>query len=107
MWLTIFALILALSSAFGCVYLYLDSLQRPKKSELRDLLETQSASVLKQYQTSFRSLETEWDDMYQKFSRLAGRMDRQKALAPSEKPEEEIIPAPHSRAELLRRHRAK
>lgn len=107
MWLSLIATILALSSVFGCVYLYLDSLQRPKKPELRDLLEQQSASVLKQYLTSFRSLETEWDDMYQKFSRLAGRMDRQKALAPLEKPEEEIITAPHSRAELLRRHRSK
>jgi len=107
MWLTILALLLALSSVAISVFLYLDSLERPKKLELRELLEKQSELVLKQYTTQFRGLETEWDDMYQKFSRLAGRMDRTKALANPEPVQEATPPAPQTRADLLRRYKNK
>lgn len=103
-------LILALLSLAISAYVFLGSLERPKKSELRELLEKQCSLVLKQYEQQLRALETEWDDMYQKFSRLAGRMDRQKALTTSETPPpaEVLAPVqPSTRSELLRRFKAK
>lgn len=107
MWLTIIALVLGLLSACTCVFLFIDISQRPRSSELRDLLERQSESVLKQYLTQFRALETEWDDMYQKFSRLAGRMDRQKALSAPAPIQESVSEVPQTRADLLRRYKSK
>lgn len=107
MWLTILSLLLSLLCGATCLFLYLDSLRRPLKSDLPDLLEKLSESVLKQYKTQFHALETEWDDMYQKFGRLAGRMDRQKALAPSQPVQEDTSQTPQTRADLLRRYRNK
>lgn|SRR5512136_827825 len=103
------ALVLAFLSACISVWLYLDCLQRPKKHELRELLEQQSATVLKQYVQQFKLLETEWDDMYEKFSRLAGRMDRRKALeSPKVEDAAQIeVAQPQSRADLLRKWRIK
>jgi hypothetical protein len=104
-WLSVIALSLALLSVLGSVWNYIDSLDRPKKHELKDLLEQQSGSVLKQYATQFRALETEWEDMYQKFTRLAGRMDRNKALVAGDPQPPAPEPGPLSRRDIMRNWR--
>lgn len=110
MWLTIVALILALSSGFISAWCYLALQERLKKQDVKPLLEQSSQSLLAELERKFRGLETEWDDMYQKFGRLAGRMDRQKALSPptsTDEPAPGGPPLPASRSELLRRFRSK
>lgn len=109
-WIAYLALLLALASGCISLWCFIDSKERPKKQELRELLEQSSATVLEEYARKFRALETEWDDMYQKFGRLAGRMDRQRALNSPPPPEDSpnIGPqAPLSRADLLRKWRGK
>lgn len=109
-WIGILALALALSSGFISLWCYLGLQERPKKPELRPLLEQSSQTLLTELERKFRGLETEWDDMYQKFSKLAGRMDRYRGLSQKPSPDDnpEPIPAqPMTRAELLRRYRSK
>jgi hypothetical protein len=91
-----------------CAYLYLELQKRPLKSEVPSLLASSSDELNKNYARQFRALETEWDDMYQKFSKLAGRMDREKRLpTPSPDPNDHPpVTSPITRSELLRRYRA-
>ncbi len=108
-WLSITAIILALSSGFISALCYLALRERPKKQELRERLEKYSEMLLSEYVRKFHSLETEWDDMYQKFGKLAGRMDRQKYLdskVPPEETPQQSPPPPPSRSDLLKRWRA-
>jgi hypothetical protein len=74
-----------------------------RKSELTPKLEESSKTVLKDYERQFRAVETEWADMYQKFMRLAGRMDRQKALEPAATTE--ASPPVITRSDILRQSR--
>jgi hypothetical protein len=111
LWLTVIALSLALLSACGWLWSFLDSSQRPKRSELRELLDQYAETVLKEYARQFKALETEWDDMYQKFSRLTGRMDRQRALRegvePRPRPEVEPEQPTLTHSDIMRRWRSK
>jgi len=91
-----------------CVYLYLELQKRPLTTEVPSLLSASSEELSKNYARQFRAIEIEWDDMYQKFSRLAGRMDREKRNSPPN-PEPNDHPSPPatlSRSDLLRRYRA-
>lgn len=109
MWLTVVALLLALSSGCISLWCFLDLRERPRKAELRGLLEQSSQTLLTEYVRQFRALESEWDNMYQKFGRLAGRMDRERALKASNDQEVSPAPAPAltTRADLLRKWRNK
>ena len=91
-----------------CVYLYLELQKRPLATEVPSLLASSSEELSKNYARQFRAIETEWDDMYQKFARLAGRMDREKRVSPpSTEPTDHPAPPPSiTRSELLRRYRA-
>jgi hypothetical protein len=102
-WASILALFLSLLAVSSSVYIYLLLSTKLDKSEIRRELEIASEEILKTNNREMKALETEWDNMYQKFSSLAGRMDRKKAL---EKPAPEPIEAaPRSRSDLLRRRR--
>lgn len=65
------------------------------------MLDASSKALSKDYERQFRALETEWADMYQKFQRIVGRMDRNRALEPSMPTE--VEPEPMTRSDLLRR----
>lgn len=78
--LAVVALVLAVLNLSCCVYLYFELQRRVLGSAIQQQLQSSSEELSKTYAKSVREIETEWDDMYQKFSRLAGRMDRQKAL---------------------------
>ena len=103
-WLTLTLAAFALSF---CAYLWLELQKRVLPGDLRSLLQSYSEELNKNYERQFRGIETEWDDMYQKFSRLAGRMDRTKA-APT-RAEEPPPPEPviSSRADILKRWRGR
>jgi hypothetical protein len=93
----------------GCisVWTYLDSRERPKRQDVKALLDSSCEIVLTEYAKKFRALESEWDDMYQKFGRLAGRMDRQRAInapAPAEDSPPPVLPRA-SRSDILRNRR--
>lgn len=105
--LTWLALTLAGCALAFCAYLYLELQKYVLRSALPLLLQQSSEELSKNYGKQFRGIETEWDDMYQKFSRLAGRMDREKRSTPQPEPEEPTPPTALTRSELLRRWRSK
>lgn len=83
----------ALLEACFCAYLWYELQKRVLSTSVSPLLKQLSEELSKDYGRQFRSIETEWDDMYQKFSRLAGRMDREKRL-PSPPSNSEPAPPP-------------
>lgn len=98
------ALILAVLALSCCVYLWLESQKKLSKEDVAPALCHASEELSKTYAKSVRDIETEWADMYQKFSRLAGRMDKTRAIeAPIEAPRE--APRQGTRSDLIRRHR--
>jgi len=100
-WLGIVGLAFALCALSFCVYLWLDSRDKVSRKDIPSLLKASSEELSETYAKSFRSLEAEWLDMYSKFQRLAGRMDKTKALdGPIQIAPE---PAPIRRSDLLRR----
>jgi len=104
MWIAYIALFAALLAVFASVLCYLELQKRPQRSDIRDLLSTASEDLLKASKSSVKMIEAEWDDMYSKFSKLAGRIDRQRQLQGAGNgaaPQAEAAPA--SRSDLLRR----
>jgi hypothetical protein len=73
------------------------------KGDLKSNLAQSSEELSKKYAASVKEIEVEWDNMYAKFSSLAGRMDRKKYLeaqhAPVGDPQPEKI---LTRSDLLR-----
>ena len=102
MWLAILAAFSSFASALFSIYIWSELRKRPERSELGKLLEESSSKLLEASKRSLREIETEWEDMYAKFSRLAGRMDRVKQLQtpPAAPPEN---PPARTRADILRR----
>ena len=98
------ALILAVFALSCCVYLWLESQKKLSKEDVAPALCHASEELSKTYAKSVRDIETEWADMYQKFSRLAGRMDKTRAI---ETTPERIQDAPRqgTRSDLIRQHR--
>lgn len=75
-----------------------------KKSELGPLLSKYAEELSSDYAKRLRAIEVEWDNMYDKFSKLAGRLDRRRALeAPPPSPPD-ATPIELTRSEILRRH---
>jgi hypothetical protein len=98
------ALILALLALFCCVYLWLESQKKLSKEDIAPALCHASEELSKTYAKSVRDIETEWADMYQKFSRLAGRMDKTRAIETPQNPAPEV-PRQGTRSDLIRQHR--
>src|SRR5512136_1406723 len=96
--------ILAVLGLSCCVYLWLELQKKPSNEHLREKLSLYSDELSKNYGKQFREIETEWADMYSKFMRLAGRVDKVKAL---ETPKEQgPVQAPAlTRNDLLRKRR--
>lgn len=104
MWLSILALFLSLSALCCCVWLFLALQGKLSSQDIQSKLQQSSEELSKTYAKSVRDIETEWDDMYLKFSRLAGRMDRNKAILKTENPPPEPVAAAR-RSDLLRKRR--
>lgn len=106
--LCVISTLLALFALGFCWYLYTEVSKRVLSTAVSLLLKQSSEELSKDYARQFRSIETEWDDMYQKFSRLAGRMDREKrSSVPAEPPEHTPPPVLQNRSDLMRQWRSR
>jgi small-conductance mechanosensitive channel len=102
-WLNIFSLLLSLSAVLFSVYIYLESSKKLSRGDLRSEVENACEEITKTSSRQIKEIEAEWDNMYQKFTSLAGRMDRKKALTPAApEPAEPVV---RTRSELLKRRR--
>lgn len=95
----------ALEAGF-CAYLWFELQKRLSETRALPILRQLSDELNKDYGRQFRSIETEWSDMYQKFSRLVGRVDREKRPSVPVEPPDNPPPLPLTRSELVRRWRA-
>jgi len=100
--LSVIALVLSICALLFCVYLYLESLKKPYVADLPKAFQSYSEEQRQIFDRKAKEIETEWADMYSKFMRLAGRMDKSKGLENATPSPE---PAPIKRSDLLRRHR--
>lgn len=101
------ALILAAFALFCCVYLWLELQKKLSSEDVGGKLQQSSEELSKSYARSIREIEAEWENMYSKFSRLAGRADKMRGLEsppPASNPGQAAVPT-GSRSDLLRKHR--
>lgn len=102
--MAVIALVLAISALLFSVYLYLELQKKLSGEDVASKLSLASDDLNKTYARQYRAIETEWTDMYQKFSRLAGRVDKMRGLETSQTTE--ALPVkPMSRSDLIRKHR--
>lgn len=101
--MAILSLIFATCALFACVYLYLELRKKLSRADVAPALKQSSEELSKNYAQSLRSIEAEWAEMYQKFMRIAGRVDKVTALENKREPIEE--PNFLRRSDLLRRVR--
>jgi uncharacterized protein HemX len=102
--MALIALLLAVCGLSCSVYLWLESRKKLSAEDVAPALSHASEELSKTYARSLREIETEWIDMYQKFSRLAGRVDKTRAVdAPQNATQ--ALPVPGTRSDLVRRHR--
>lgn len=107
--MALLSLILAVCALLFCVYLYLESRKKLTSEDVGSKLSLASEDLSKTYARQLREIETEWDNMYQKFSRLAGRIDKSRGLeAPTNtgSPQPENVPT-GTRSDIIRRHRGR
>ncbi len=100
------ALIFAVSALLFCVYLWLELQKKLSSADVGGKLQQYSEELSKTYAKQLREIETEWTDMYQKFSRLMGRADKTRGLeTAAAAPAAPAAPAAASRSDLLRNRR--
>lgn len=101
--MAVISLVLSISALLFCVYLYLETQKKLSRTDIVYELSHASEELSKSFGKSVREIETEWTEMYQKFMRIAGRVDKVKALeSPNPLPEE---PKTLTRSDILRRSR--
>jgi len=104
MWLGIAAVILSALALSFCVWLYLDTRAHLSEKDISSALQQSSEELNKTSERNFRALEAEWTDMYSKFMRLAGRIDKTKGIdEPKTAPAQPVEPQFLRRADILRR----
>ncbi len=108
MWavIAVLGLILGLASSFLSAVVYIGLSKKLEQKDISKLLEKSSEEISANYARQLRGIETEWEDIYQKFTRLTGRVEKAKGLdsSASAKPQVEE-PPPMTRASILRRFR--
>jgi len=102
--MALIALIFAVFALFCCVYLWLELQKKLSSEDVASKLSLASEELNKTYAKSVRDIETEWADMYQKFSRLVGRVDKVRAIEAPRNVEPEQ-PRQMSRSDIIRQHR--
>jgi len=90
----------------AAVYSLLLLSKKLERSDIRPLLESESEGITRTLKASIKAIEIEWDDMYLKFSRLAGRIDREKAKIIPRSDEPTPEPPIATRADILKRWRS-
>lgn len=103
MWLGIASVALSACALCFCAYLYLELRGKLSEKDISSALERSSNAAISTLEKSYRSLETEWTDMYSKFQRIAGRIDKTRGIeATREMPAEPVPAAPLKRSDLIR-----
>lgn len=103
MWLSILALFFSALALLSSVWLFSALSVKLSKGDLESQLASSSLELSKKYASSVKEIEMEWANMYEKFARLAGRMDRKKFLeAPAQVQVEPEEPRQMKRSDLLR-----
>lgn len=105
-WLTYLALGLSFLAVFSSVWCFLRLSEKLEKSDIRPALENASNEITSEITRKIKAIEVDWDNMYLKFSKLAGRMDRERALIAGDS-EPAAPAAPTTRAEIYRKWRNK
>ncbi len=103
--MALIALIFAVFVLFCCVYLWLELQKKPSSEKLRGELSAYSDELKKQYAAEMRAIETEWENMYQKFRVIVGRVDKTRGLEAAQNAVPVQAP-PMTRSDLLRKHRS-
>ncbi len=108
MWavIAVLALVFALASASLSTVVFLGLSRKLELKDVSKALEQSSAEQSANYARSIRAIQTEWEDIYQKFTRLTGRVEKAKGLDSSAK--ETTTPveaAPMRRADILKKYR--
>lgn len=85
--------------------LWLQHTNAVQKRDLQTLLQKSAEMLSEDYGRRLKGIEVEWDDYYQKFARLAGRYDRQRALAPPPPPAEPAPTTALTHTDVMRRWR--
>jgi uncharacterized protein HemX len=101
------ALILAVCALSACVYLWLELQKKLSSEDVAAALQHASDELSKTYARSYKEIETEWTDMYEKFKRIMGRADKVRGLEVGPAPQNAAagLPATGTRSDLLRKHR--
>lgn len=106
--MALIALIFAVFALFFSVWVYLELQKRPSRTDVVALVVQHSDELKRSYAAAQKDIEMEWENMYQKLSRLVGRADKNRGL--SEAPAAAAaVPAQSTqgtRSDLLRRHHA-
>ena len=105
--MSLLALLCAVLALFCCVYLYVELQKKLSPTDIEKKLLSYSEELKLTYGRSVKEIETEWADMYQKFMRIAGRVDKVRGL---EGNQVQQIAAPETyrtgtRSDLLRKRR--
>lgn len=101
--MAILSLILAVCGLCACAYLWLELRRKVSSEDIAPALRQASDELSKNYATQLRGIETEWAEMYQKFMRIAGRVDKVAALETRKEPETQSPVM--RRSDILRRRR--
>lgn len=106
--MALIALIFAVFALFCCVYLWLELQKKPSRMDIGGALSQYSEELKRTYASGQKEIETEWENMYQKFSRLIGRADKNRGLmdGPAAAAAVPAGPIQGTRSDLLRKHRA-
>jgi len=103
----IVGLVLSICALLFSAWLYLELQKKLSSEDVVSKLALASEELSKTSARQLRAIETEWGDMYQKFSRLAGRVDKLKGLEAAQAPVETVNQFENAprRSDLIRKHR--
>lgn len=105
-WIWAFGFLLLLLVCLSAFF-YLSLSRKLERHEIGPALEDASSVLMKTIESRIKQNEAEWENMYQQFKRLFGRADKLRGLEAPKEPMAEVAAPPQSRAEILRRARAK
>ncbi len=108
MWavIAVLGLVFALASASLSIVVFLGLSRKLEQKDISKALEKSCEEQSANYARSIRAIQTEWEDIYQKFTRLTGRVEKAKGLdssASTSPPPAEVQPT--TRAAILRKFR--
>lgn len=98
------ALIFALGSTFLSAVVFIGFSRKLEQKDISKLLEKSSEEISESYARQLRGIQAEWEDIYQKFTRLTGRAEKAKGLE-SSAPTITRTEPPTTRAAILRKFR--